>query len=350
MSVRARAALLALPFAAACSTGAELLPQDTSTSGCDRVHGATGVILVTDAGNTQHFPTEAPSDTLATTTVAGPLADGTWLAVSGNEVLASDDGGCNWQSAGGRLPSGGVWDLVTVGATAYAFDRGGAQVGISGDGGLSWTAADAGEPFIGSVRADSTGRLRGVQARGLVTSEDGGQTWTPSGTPPPGAPAGAAVFPGDLDVAAVTYSGGVAITRNGGTSWDDLGAELVVDGFIGHSVDFASDSADILWVGGEDPEQSVIHRTVDAGAHWTDVATSKSLDLDADAPIWPVPGMPNEALAAYGSSEDNFGISVYHIIAGDSLHTTHTGGTYFHVNDAAFTEDGSWLVAVDGVQ
>jgi hypothetical protein len=62
-----------------------------------------------------------------------------------------------------------------------------------------------------------------------------------------------------------------------------------------------------------------------------------------------VPGAPNELVSAWGSSEDNYGINVYYVIAGDSLHTTKVGA-YYHVNDVGFTESGSWLLGVDGVK
>ncbi|GDX83732.1 hypothetical protein LBMAG42_55430 [Deltaproteobacteria bacterium] len=349
-TLRALSLILLAPLAAGCPGPAAVIGDpDTSSVSCDRIHGATGIVMLSDEGNDWHHPDVAPSDTLSTTTVAGPMADGTWLAVENGRVYASTNGGCDWDTTGGSIPNTGDWQFVVSGAYAYAFDRAGSATANSQDG-LSWASGDSSEPFLGVPAADAAiaGRLRGVQARGVVTSEDFGTTWTPSGAPPPAPPNGAAMYPGDLETAVISHSGGVAITRNGGSTWEEIGAELIEDGFVPQAIAFATTDPNTIWTAGAEGEFVMIYRTVDGGTSWNDVATSKSLDLEADAGLWPVPGKPNELLSAWASSEDNYGMNIYHIIAGDQIHTSYSGA-YFHVNDIAVTEDGSWLIATDGI-
>ncbi len=342
--------VLAAPLALGCpDTGAVIGDPETGDVGCDKIHGATGIVMLSDEGNDWHHPTVAPSDTLATTSVAGPLTDGTYLAVEAGRVYSSTNAGCDWDTTGGSIPNTGDWQLLVSGADAYAFDRTSAAVAHSTDG-LSWASGDSSEPFLGVPVADATipGRLRGVQARGLVTSEDFGATWTPGGSPPPAPPNGAAMYPADLETAVISHSGGVAITRNGGTSWEEIGAELIEDGFVPRNLAFATSDPNTIWAAGAEGEFVMIYRTLDGGTSWNDVATSKSIDIEETARLWPVPGKPNEVLSAWATSEDNYGMNIYQIIAGELIRTAYSGA-YFHVNDIAITEDGDWLLAVDGI-
>ena len=344
-------AALALPLAGCPDSGTDKVgPVDTSTSGCDRVHDALGVLQL--VGDTWSFPTDAPDPVKVTTAVAGPFSDGsTWIASYQGTILQSGDDGCNWDKNGGGIDSTLDWGLLVAGDTAYAWDRGSDVFAMSVDGAMSWSASSTGAPLFGSPVADSTvaGKLRGMTAGGLVGTEDDGVTWTPLGTPPPGAIAGAAVFPGNLDVAAVTYSGGVAITKTAGASWEDIGTPLVDDGFIGRAVAFSPDSEDSVWAVGQEGEDIKIKHTSNAGTTWTDVATSRSIDLSADAGLWPVAGNVNEAYSAYGTTDDGGQIEVYHMIASENLHTN-VAGTYTHINDLAIRDDGGLLLAVDGVK
>lgn len=351
---RTRFVLASLPLALGCPQPAtdKLGTNDSAGAVCDRIHGATGVVLFGNQAADIHFPTAAPDETTVTSSVAGPLADGTWLAVAGNELLASADEGCNWDETGGRLPATGEWELLVSGSTTWAFDRLSDATASSPDGGLSWTASTTGSPVFGTPGADATvaGRLRAVTADGVVGSDDGGATWTPLGSAPPGGPAtGGATYAAAPDTHIVITSTGLAVTKTSGESWVEVGAELAADGVVLHRVVFSTDSSDIIWASGELEGFSAIFRSIDGGVSFSDVATSRSLDLDVDAPIWPVPGAPNEALSAWGTSEDNYGIHVYHVIAGERIGTTKVGA-YYHVNDAGFASDGRWVFAVDGVK
>ncbi|MSQ01218.1 MAG: hypothetical protein EXR71_04890 [Myxococcales bacterium] len=339
-------------FGAACepSTTDKVGGVDTSEVSCDRIHGARGVLIIDD--DVTHFPTEAPDTIVATTSVAGPLSDGGYVAIAGGELLTSADEGCNWDEPGSRLPGAGDWDLVAAGEVVYAVDRASSSTATSTDGTLSWTASDSGEPFLGEVAFDPAvpGRLRGVQARGAVTTEDFGATWTPNATPPPAALTAGAVYGGDLGVVVATHTGGVLLSNTGGTAWEEVGVQLFADGFIGYRIAFSTDSADTIWVAGiEDGDTTAIYRTIDGGGRWDDVMSSKGHDLDADAPLWMVPDKLNGAISAWGSTQDNYGINVYEITAGENVHTTHTSA-YTNVHDVVVRDDGSLLVAVDGLK
>lgn len=340
--------VLALTACATDSTD-KVNDPDTGEGACGRIHGADGVILLVD--DEIHFPSAAPDPVARTTSIAGPLDDGTYLAVAAGELLASSDGGCNWSELGSRLPATGEWDLVTQGATAYAFDRASAATATSTDGALSWSAADAGEPFLGDVVADAAvaGRLRGVQVRGVVTSEDAGATWNVAPGAPPAALTSGAVYAGDLQIAAATWSGGVVVTHNGGESWDEIGGELSTRGLAPTRVLFSTDSPDALWALGTQGDDVYLYSTVDGGQNWTDVTSSKAIDLEADAQLHAIPGVLNGVATSWGSSEDNYGINVYEVLAGDNTHTTHTTA-YYHVHDIHFRADGGWMIAVDGIK
>lgn len=147
---------------------------DSDTAGvCGRVRGANGILLYEDGGDDLHAPTEPPDD-VHTTGVTGPVGSGSgMIAAYGGNVLVSADTGCNWEEAG-NLPAGGDWALVAAGTRVYAFDRASSTGARSDDLGETWTPFDSVEPFLDPPVWDGASRLRGVQARGVATSDDGG--------------------------------------------------------------------------------------------------------------------------------------------------------------------------------
>lgn len=115
-------------------------------------------------------------------------ADDGSIVIAGHEVFtASRDGGATWAPIQADLPS-----LDIHGFTRDPADPTRMWAYLA-TGGL-WESTDAGAHWVQvrpdnvlfplAVREGSATRLLGVDASGLVTSTDGGRTWTPRGSPP----------------------------------------------------------------------------------------------------------------------------------------------------------------------
>lgn len=322
--------------------------SDTA-SVCGRVRGANGILLFEDNGETLRAPTEAPSTTIQTSGVAGPVGGPTnMVAVYGGNVLVSTDTGCNWSEAG-SLPARGDWSLVAAGDRVYAFDRLGSSGAWSDDFGDSWTPFDSAEPFLDPPTWDGASRLRGVQARGVVTSEDGGATWALAGTPP-FTPTGGWVSPTNLDVAVIAGEGGVAISHTGGSTFEDISATLVgvesgpvaglravtspVDDDVVYAITDATDGV------------RTIQRSVDGGLSWDRQGDSTQITIGDDARLYPLPSDSAMVLtSSYVAAEDK--MNLYRITAGEGIHSVGIGG-YTKLEQVAITED-RWAAAVSAV-
>ncbi len=323
---------------------------DTSSNACDRVHGATGILVYEDNGDTVHFPTDAPDKETQTTSTAGPLGDGTsWMAMFGPRVMVSDDGGCNWDFNGSGLPSTGRWQLLAAGDRVYAFDELSSQAGYSTDAGKNWNAADVGGTFLAQPVAGATSTtVRGIQSRGVVTTEDGGVNWSVTATLPAVDVVAGDVFAGDTErIFVVTPTGGYT-SRTGGASWDDISAAVTTDSFVPSRAAIHPDNADVLFMSGEDDDGPVIVRSTDGGASWDDAASIRQVDLDAGAPLWPVPGSGTTVLSGWATRDDDYGMNLY-VVSTTGIHTSHVG-SYWGLNDVSFRDDGAWIAAVHGVE
>ncbi|MBM4389994.1 MAG: hypothetical protein FJ090_02620 [Deltaproteobacteria bacterium] len=326
-------------------------PIDTSGLVCDRIHGTGGVVIWDDISTTPHFPDEAPDAETKMSSVAGPLGDGvSWIGMFGPQVMVSDDSGCNWDFNGSGLPVGGDWDLVAAGNTVYAFDRLSSQGGYSKDDGMSWTAFDSGGTWLSEVVADPAvaGRLRGVQARGVVTSEDGGANWVLTGPAPAEGLVGGVACASGLDTIFVVTATGGYLSKTGGQTWDDISASVVTDSFVPSRAAIHPDDADVLFMSGRDDDGAVIVRSTDGGASWDDAASTRQVDLDVGAPLWPAPGTGSSLASAFGSGGGDPYINVYEITV-SNVATSHVGA-YVGVTDIAFRDDGAWVCAVHAVE
>lgn len=185
-------------------------------------------------------------------TFAGGL-DGVCSALS-----YSDDDGASWTPMGNSC-AGAAWDHPTIGSGPWAggkpvtaiYDRAvyycaqlsAAQCAVSSDGGLTFGAGAAvpcgyiNPGLHGSVHTASNGwtylpfRDCGASGNGVAVTQDNGLTWT--GRPIPGAGAPGDGF--DPDVGSTTsgwayvgyptssYGVGVALTKDGGASWQNFG-------------------------------------------------------------------------------------------------------------------------------
>jgi photosystem II stability/assembly factor-like uncharacterized protein len=116
-----------------------------------------------------------------------PADDGS-IVIAGHLVFtASQDGGATWATVANDLPSIDIHGFTRDPADPA---RMWAYLAI---GGL-WESADFGAHWVQvrpdnvvfplAVRDGSTTRLLGVDGTGLVTSSDGGRTWSGLGTPP----------------------------------------------------------------------------------------------------------------------------------------------------------------------
>lgn len=318
------------------------------TPQCGRVRGTTGVLLYQGGGDTVASPNDVPDATSRTTSVAG-LDDLTYLAVTDGRVLRSEDAGCNWQAAG-ALPSDRRWALVAAGSRVYAFDADGGDGARTDDGGLNWTAFSAGEAFAAAPTVDAADpdRLRGVQARGVVTSSDGGDTWPVSGDLPAElpAPTTAAATPANLDEIIIGGVGGAWRTLNGGRSWT---AAYAVGDVA--SVAVYPDDGDVVYLHALDAEGvAAIWRTEDAGGDWQKLVDAGSVEMGGVMPLWPVPGDARTVLSGYGpvdNSEGDPSLALYVVNADTGTHSVRITD-YFAIHGMAFGAD-RWVAAVDSI-
>lgn len=350
-----RTVLLAPALVAACAdapfgvdTGSL---SDTGGTACGRVRDTEGILVYQDNGNSVRAPLEAPSTTQVTTGVAGPLTDGTsYVAVTDGQTMHSSDGGCNWTRMG-SIPAGN-WELVAAGARVYGFDTHSTAAAWSDDFGQSWTPFDVGEPFIGGIPVvdiSDPARIRGLQARGVVTSTDAGQTWSVGAPLPAGAtnPSDADVSPFDLNVAVLGAATGAWFTTNAGSSWTTVATDRVSAVAV-HPHDKTS-----LFAAMMNPEGvSMVSRSADSGATWTRLVDSSQVALPSSARLWPVPGNPAQVLTAFGptynADTEAMGVNLYVVTAGTGTHTAFVG-SFFHVNQVSFGPD-RWVAAVDAVR
>ena len=116
-----------------------------------------------------------------------PADDGS-IVIAGHLVFtASRDGGASWAAIANDLPSidihgftrdpadpARMWAYLAIGGLWESADFGAHWVQVRADNVI----------FPLAVRDGSTTRLLGVDGTGLVTSSDGGRTWSGLGTPP----------------------------------------------------------------------------------------------------------------------------------------------------------------------
>lgn len=154
-----------------------------------------------------------------------PAADGS-IVIAGHEVfMASRDGGSTWGPITTDLPS---LDIHGFARDPSDSRRLWAYLAIGGlwesaDFGARWTEVRPDPVLFPIAVNDGTHtRLLGVDATGLITSADGGRTWTPLGRPPTFPMTSLAATPDGRTL----YAGspkGMYRSADGGRTWTETG-------------------------------------------------------------------------------------------------------------------------------
>ena len=191
-----------------------------------------------------------------------PHTDGS-IMVAGHELLASSsDSGATWQQVENNLPGLDLHSFVRDPADsqrAWAFAAG---FGLfeSTDGGRGWQLRQEGNwGALTAYRRGDTTVLLGIGPEGLVTSLDGGATWSPLAYP--GAPlsGGLAVSADGGAIYAATING-LRQSIDGGESWQATGWDRPAT-----AVAVAPSDPSLLAVVDEDLK---FYRSSDAGGTW----------------------------------------------------------------------------------
>jgi hypothetical protein len=239
---------------------------------------------------------------------------------------------------------------VGAGEFSAAFScsaRSGPGVFKSADGGATWTNASAGlsGSLINALAADrATGALYAATSCGVFKTTNGGARWNAinSGLPPgPADPVGGiSALVVDPSSPATLYalslvSGDIVFkTTNGGASWTPIKSGLPGQPDLTPiSLAIAPSNPATLYFGAVvAPSRTVVFKTTDGGAHWTE--TSSGLP--------PSGGNSPQALAINPTNAD----TVYAAVTngnGTGFYETTNGGASWSRSNASFF----WALAID---
>jgi photosystem II stability/assembly factor-like uncharacterized protein len=248
-------------------------------AGIDNKTGSTKVLRTTNGGRTY---AEVGSSVAAGAGVAWVTFVNRKAGVWGNgSLLRTDDGGASWQAATtaglGTLVDG---DFATTtrgwAACSYGTSEPGGAIGMTTDGGATWTRqvdrpGPDGSGSFSRVSSPSTSRcyvLKWGDQPGVWATKDGGEHWVRRVLPP-----FTGKFVGYNDIAfptaktgwAVGDSGRIVRTKNGGRTWvkqkSRVKSSLIAVDFVSTKVGYA--------VG----ERGCALRTRDGGVHWVKLKT-----------------------------------------------------------------------------
>lgn len=193
-------------------------------------------------------------------------SDSQTLYLAGHNVFSrSDDGGATWNTISHNLPG---LDLHAFGASAaapgrfYAFAMG-KGIFVSAEGASAWSPLWSGAPQgTNSIVALNDGPLLvGSSDKGILRSDDDGQTWTPSGS---GIETGVIwtlrAEPASGRVYAGTSSG-LFVSTDGGRSWSATSLDDVQVVVVGVN---PADAEDVMAIDGS----GRLYRSTDGGASW----------------------------------------------------------------------------------
>lgn len=256
-------ALLLRGSAASPTAWASLRTQDVHSLafvGGDLDHvlfGHHGGILESRDGGRSWSPLPVSDDAMSMT----PAADGS-IVIAGHEVFrASRDGGATWSTISTNLPSLDIHGFTRDPADPARMWAYLATGGLweSTDFGIHWSRVlEDNVLFPIAVRDGSSLRLLGVGVSGLVTSADGGRSWTLLPTPPT-YPMTSLAATGD---GRTLYAG----ANDGLFRSDDAGRTWAATAYKGSAFALATspDGRTIIVVSGT----ADLYRSSDGGASW----------------------------------------------------------------------------------
>lgn len=216
-------------------------------------HG--GLLATTDGGRTW-APLPVRDDAMSTSAAA----DGSVVIAGHNVLAASRDRGSTWSPIDADLPTLDIHGFTRDPADPARMWAYVATGGLweSQDSGRRWERArEDNVLFPLAVRAEGGTRLLGVDATGLVASDDGGRSWSPLTTPETFPMTALAATPDGR----VLYAGsqrGLFRSRDGGRSWDPTG-------YPGSAYAVAATDGDIVAVVSRETE---FFRSSDGGSSW----------------------------------------------------------------------------------
>lgn len=235
----------------------------TAIEGRLYVGGHDGVAVSTDEGQTWRSVSS-----LQGADAMGWAQTSRALLVGGHPGLfTSTDNGTTFTKTAGDSQVGDVHALGAAGDTAYLASP---QAGLltSDDGGATWTLRNSavGQTFMGTILVDPSDPQHVIapdMQNGLVTSSDGGSTWTVLG-----GPSGAmsvAWDPTDTQrLIAVGMDGG-ALTSDGASTW----ADLQLPG--GTTAATFSEDGTTLYAAALDGDTARVFSSTDKGQTWNEL-------------------------------------------------------------------------------
>ncbi len=182
---------------------------------------------------------------------------------------------------------GSVTDVHAIGSSGRVVYIGSPQIGflISDNGGSTWKLRNAkiGQGFMGSMLIDPKNPKRIVapdMSQGLVTSADGGLTWTSFGGPP--GPMALAWNPKNRKVIAAIGMMTSGITSNGGKTWTEISVPTGAA-----AIDFSADGKNLI-VASLVGTKAEIFSSANQGKSWqqssSPPAAKKQLAMDPNMP------------------------------------------------------------------
>lgn len=307
--------ILAAAAAGGCPTATSSNAYDTGPRGwtCDRVHDNDGLVMwdgeafaALEDAITGIGPNRSP-DYARNTGIAGPFDEDAlvYMAVEDGTAMLTEDGGCYWDEKG-RLTAGGDWRLLVGGDRAYAVDMATGTWAVSSDMGASWAPTPIGGVPAGLPVVDAADpkRVRAVTDAGVMTTTDGGATWSMTAALPPGTvdPASSAALASNLDTLMLTADNQLYQSSDGGLGWAPAGLDLDAHEALG-TVAMHPDDPAIRYVVLVGADGGALAKSTDGGATWDTLLEPRQIDISAGSIVAPLAGEPLVVLTSFGDSE-----------------------------------------------